>query len=139
MAKKTAKRTAAKRTAANKHHEIPLVVRDYGNLSVLSWPEAAPVPARLHVWAPVPGLSTGVLSLPGERGAVVIWQIFEDLQLVQTSAVCPGDVRFIRRRAVLYAPSDSYELAWSDGSPVGCRVTAPVPDAEVAVVRLQKV
>lgn len=76
---------------------------------------------------------------PIGTGAVVIWQIFEDLQLVQTSAVCPGDVRFIRRRAVLYAPSDSYELVWSDGTPVGCRVTAPVPDAEVAVVRLEKV
>lgn len=71
-------------------------------------------------------------------GAVVVWQIFEDLGLVQGSAVCPGDPRFIRRRAVLTTPQQSFDLMWADGTPVGFRITAPDPNAEQAVVRLQK-
>jgi M6 family metalloprotease-like protein len=75
---------------------------------------------------------------PLGMGAVVVWQIFEDLSLVQGSAVCPGDPRFIRRRALLATPQDSLELAWADGTPVGFRVTAPVPNAEQAQIKLEK-
>jgi M6 family metalloprotease-like protein len=75
---------------------------------------------------------------PLGMGAVVVWQIFEDLTLVQGSAVCPGDPRFIRRRALLASPQDSIELAWADGTPVGFRVSAPQPNAEQAQVKLEK-
>lgn len=71
-------------------------------------------------------------------GAVVVWQIFEDMTLVQGSAVCLGDPRFIRRRATLATPADSFDLAWADGTPVGFRVTAPTPNAEQAVVLLTR-
>lgn len=76
---------------------------------------------------------------PLTRGAVVIWQIFEDMQLVQNSATCPGDPRFIRRRAVLLAPGDTVELMWADGSPTGFRASAPIPNAELAQVKLEKI
>ena len=75
---------------------------------------------------------------PIGTGAVVVWQIFEDLQLVHNSAVCPGDPRFVRMRAVLSTPAHDFDLAWSDGSPVGFRVTAPIPNAELAQIKLQK-
>jgi hypothetical protein len=75
---------------------------------------------------------------PLGRGAVVIWHIYEDLQLVQTSVVCPGDPRFIRRRATLIGPVDSVELFWADGSPVGFRVSAPIPNAELGQLKLEK-
>ena len=71
-------------------------------------------------------------------GSVVVWQIFEDLQLVQGSAVCPGDPRFVRRRAVLKSPTDSFELAWADGSSAGYRISAPIPNAELAQIKLEK-
>jgi M6 family metalloprotease-like protein len=75
---------------------------------------------------------------PLQFGAVVVWQIFEDRNLTENSAVCPGDVRFIRRRRVLLQPGQSIDLAWSDGTPAGFRVTAPMPNAELAQVSLQK-
>lgn len=75
---------------------------------------------------------------PIGTGAVVIWQIFEDLQLVHNSALCPGDPRFIRKRAVLSTPANSFDLTWSDGSAAGFRVTAPIPNAELAQIKLQK-
>lgn len=71
-------------------------------------------------------------------GAIVIWQIFEDLQLVHNSAICPGDPRFIRKRAVLSTPADSIDLTWSDGSPTGFRITAPIPNAELAQIMLRR-
>jgi M6 family metalloprotease-like protein len=75
---------------------------------------------------------------PLGTGAVVVWQIFEDANLVNGSAICPGDPRFIRKRAVLRSPGDTVDLAWADGSPVGFRVSAPLPNAELAQVRLEK-
>ena len=60
---------------------------------------------------------------PLETGAVVVWQIFEDRNIVNWSDVCQGDPRFIRRRAVLTYPQQSFELAWSDGSPAGFRIS----------------
>jgi M6 family metalloprotease-like protein len=76
---------------------------------------------------------------PAGSGAVVVWQVFEDLQLVQSSAVCPGDPRFVRKRAVLSKPEHSFDLAWSDGTPAGFRITAPIPNAELAQIRLEKI
>jgi len=38
-----------------------------GSLSIVSPPEAAPVPARLGIWNAVPGLSTGVASAFGDN------------------------------------------------------------------------
>jgi len=75
---------------------------------------------------------------PLGMGAVVVWQIFEDLGLVQGSAVCPGDPRFIRKRAVLSTPQNFIDLTWADGSAVGVRVSAPQPNADQAEVRLEK-
>ena len=72
-------------------------------------------------------------------GAIVVWQLFEDVTLVQTSAVCPGDPRIVRRRAVLTTPGQSYELKWADGTPVGVRVTATQPVSENAQVLLEKI
>lgn len=51
----------------------------------------------------------GTASLPNYdgplgTGAVVVWQIFENRNLVGWSDVCQGDPRFIRRRAVLTDP-----------------------------------
>jgi hypothetical protein len=167
---------------------------DLSSLSVVAPPEAAPVKSRLHVWAPVPGLSTGGLVQPlaidlgtqasstlaleavelrykilllhdaahvaGEyflienrfpgaplrnydgplgAGAVVIWQIYEDRQLVNSSVICPGDPRFIRMRKVLRTPAESEVLTWAGGSPVGFLVSAPIPDGELAQISLQKV
>ena len=66
---------------------------------------------------------------PLETGAVVVWQIFEDRNIVNWSDVCQGDPRFIRRRAVLTDPQQSFELAWGDGSPAGFRISAPKPNA----------
>jgi M6 family metalloprotease-like protein len=76
---------------------------------------------------------------PIGTGAIVIWQIFEDRQLVQTSAICPGDPRYIRKRAVLASPASSTELTWSDGSSAGHRVVATIPNAEFARLRLEKI
>lgn len=76
---------------------------------------------------------------PIGNGAIVVWQIFEDLQLVHTSTPCPGDPRFIRKRAVLSAPTDTFDLTWSDGSPVGRRLSAPIPNAQVARLILKKI
>lgn len=75
---------------------------------------------------------------PLNTGAIVIWQIFEDMQLVQSSAVCQGDPRFIRKAKVLSSPNDAYELAWSDGTPVGFRLSAPIPNAELAQIKIEK-
>ncbi len=72
------------------------------------------------------------------NGVVVIWQIFEDPSLVQNAAICPGDPRFIRKLATLADPDATIDLAWADGSPAGCRVSAPVVNAAVARVRLEK-
>jgi hypothetical protein len=69
---------------------------------------------------------------------LLVWQIFEDLGLVQGSAVCPGDPRFIRKRAVLTTPQQSFDLSWADGTSAGFRISAPKPNAEQAEVRLQK-
>jgi hypothetical protein len=112
-----------------------------GSLSIVSPPEAAPRGARLHVWHVVPGLSTGIASYEGplETGAVVVWQIFEDRNIVNWSDVCQGDPRFIRRRAVLTDPQQSFDLAWGDGSPAGFRISASKPNAEQAEVRIQKI
>jgi M6 family metalloprotease-like protein len=76
---------------------------------------------------------------PLGNGAIVVWQIFEDLQLVHTSTPCQGDPRFIRKRAVLSAPTDTFDLTWSDGSPVGRRLTAPNPNARVARLIIKKI
>ena len=76
---------------------------------------------------------------PLGAGAVVIWQIYEDRQLVNSSVICPGDPRFIRMRKVLKTPAESEVLTWADGSPVGFRVSAPIPDGELAQISLQKV
>ena len=71
-------------------------------------------------------------------GAIVIWLILEDRQLVNTSAICPGDPRYIRRRGVLSSPGSSLDLTWSDGSSAGRRVVASIPHAEFAQLRLEK-
>jgi hypothetical protein len=69
-------------------------------------------------------------------GAIVVWQIFEDTTLTANSAVCPGDVRFVRRRAVLSSPGQSFDLTWADGSSSGFRITATIPNAELAQITL---
>ena len=69
-------------------------------------------------------------------GAIVVWQIFEDSTLTANSAVCPGDVRFVRRRAVLSSPGQSFDLTWADGSSSGFRITATIPNAELAQITL---
>jgi hypothetical protein len=73
---------------------------------------------------------------PLGAGAVVVWQIFEDKSLTATSAVCPGDVRYVRRRSVLTAPGQSMDLQWADGSSAGVRLTATIANAELAEVTL---
>jgi hypothetical protein len=73
---------------------------------------------------------------PLGTGAVVVWQIFEDKSLTATSAVCPGDPRYIRRRSVLSSAGQSLDLQWSDGSSAGVRVTATIANAELAEVAL---
>ncbi len=76
---------------------------------------------------------------PIGTGAIVVWLILEDRQLVNTSAICPGDPRYIRRRGVLSSPGSSTELTWSDGSSAGRRVVASIPNAEFAQIRLEKI
>jgi hypothetical protein len=76
---------------------------------------------------------------PLGAGAVVVWQIFEDRDLVQGSAVCPGDPRFIRFRAILTSPQQSFELAWADGTSTGFRVRAIQPNADQAEIRLERI
>lgn len=71
-------------------------------------------------------------------GAIVIWQLFENPTLVQSSAVCPGDPRSVRMSAVLRTAGQSYELAWADGSPAGVRLTAVSVGGEHAQLRLEK-
>src|SRR5262245_27205339 len=73
---------------------------------------------------------------PLGTGAIVVWQIFEDTTLTANSAVCPGDVRFVRRRAVLSSPGQSFDLTWADGSSAGFRITATIPNAELAQITL---
>ena len=75
---------------------------------------------------------------PLNTGAIVVWQIFEDMQLVQSSVVCQGDPRFIRKRAVLSSPNHSFELQWADGTSAGFRISAPIPNAELAQVKIEK-
>lgn len=72
-------------------------------------------------------------------GGIAIWQIFEDRDLVNGSAICPGDPRFIRLRAVLKTPAQSEVLTWADGSPVGFRVSAPIANSELAQISLHKI
>src|SRR6188474_2299358 len=45
---------------------------DFGNLCVVAPPETAPVPARLHVWAPVRGLATGIGSVAGDNLEITV-------------------------------------------------------------------
>ena len=75
---------------------------------------------------------------PLGAGAVVVWQIFEDMNLALGSAVCPGDPRFIRRRATLMTGADSFDLAWADGTPAGFQITAPTANAEQAAILLKR-
>jgi M6 family metalloprotease-like protein len=75
---------------------------------------------------------------PLGSGAVVIWQTYEDRQLVNSSVICPGDPRFIRLRAVLKTAAQSEVLTWADGSPVGFKISAPIPNGELAQISLQK-
>jgi M6 family metalloprotease-like protein len=73
---------------------------------------------------------------PLGTGAVVVWQIFEDKNLTATSAVCPGDPRFIRLRSVLSVAGRSVDLKWADGSSAGVRLTATIANADLAEVSL---
>jgi M6 family metalloprotease-like protein len=73
---------------------------------------------------------------PLGNGSVVIWQIFEDKTLTASSAVCPGDVRYIRRGYTLTAAGQSVDLKWSDGSSAGARVTATIANGAPAEVTL---
>jgi M6 family metalloprotease-like protein len=75
---------------------------------------------------------------PLGAGAIVVWQIFEDLNLVLGSAICSGDPRFIRRRATLMTPTDSFDLAWSDGTAAGFRLSSSTPNAEQAMIHLKR-
>jgi hypothetical protein len=70
---------------------------------------------------------------------VVVWQIFEDKSLTATSADCMGDVRYIRRKAVLSMAGQSFDLKWSDGSSAGVRVRASIANAELAEVVLSAI
>jgi M6 family metalloprotease-like protein len=76
---------------------------------------------------------------PLGTGAVVVWQIFEDKSLTATSADCMGDVRYIRRKAVLSMAGQSFDLKWSDGSSAGVRVRASIANAELAEVVLSAI
>ena len=76
---------------------------------------------------------------PLGTGAVVIWQFYEDRHLVNNSVICPADPRFIRMRKVLTTSTDSEVLTWADGTPVGFRVSAPIPDGELAQISFEKV
>src|SRR5215470_18695565 len=51
-----------------------LMAQNYGagSLSVFAPPEAAPVNARLGVWTPIPGLSSGVASLAGDNLEITV-------------------------------------------------------------------
>ena len=75
---------------------------------------------------------------PLGTGAVVIWQCYEDRDLVNNSVICPGDPRFIRMRKVLTNSTDREVLTWADGTPVGFRVSAPIPNAELAQIAFEK-
>ena len=66
-----------------------------------------------------PGTGIYNYDRPLGAGAIVVWQIFEDINLVQNSAVCAGDPRFIRRRATLTTAGETFELAWADGTASG--------------------
>jgi len=68
----------------------------------------------------------------------VIWQCYEDRDLVNNSVICPGDPRFIRMRKVLTNSTDREVLTWADGTPVGFRVSAPIPNAELAQIAFEK-
>jgi M6 family metalloprotease-like protein len=83
-----------------------------------------------------PGGSFKNYDGPLGTGAIVVWQIFEDKTLTANSAVCPGDVRFIRRRAVLSSVGQGFDLAWGDGASAGYRVTASIPNAELGQITL---
>lgn len=75
---------------------------------------------------------------PLGAGAIVIWQVYEDVDLVNASVICPGDPRYIRLRAVLRTPLQNEVLTWADGSPAGFRVSAPIANAELAQIALEK-
>jgi hypothetical protein len=75
---------------------------------------------------------------PLGTGGVVIWQCYEDRDLLNSSLICPGDPRFIRMRKVLTNPTDSDVLTWADGTSAGFRVSAPIPNAELAQIAIEK-
>lgn len=52
--------------------DVPGATSDFGNLSVIAPPEAAPVEGRLHVWAPVKGLATGIGSVDGDNLEITV-------------------------------------------------------------------
>ena len=58
---------------------------------------------------------------------------------MNSSVICPGDPRFIRMRKVLTNSMDSEVLTWADGTPVGFRVSAPIPNAELAQIVFEKI
>ncbi len=74
---------------------------------------------------------------PIGNGAVVVWQIFEDRDLCNTSARCQGDPQFIRRIAAIDS-SSTFNLTWADGSSARLRISAPIAPAELAQIRLEK-
>lgn len=111
---------------------------NYSTLCVVASPEAAPVKGRLHRWATVEGLATAVICRDGDNLEITgSAEIYQAIGGVWMRALVDGMVA--RKRAVLSTPSDTFDLTWSDGSPVGYRLSSPVPNACVAWVVLKKV
>ena len=72
-------------------------------------------------------------------GSIAVWQVFEDLDLVHGSAICPGDPRHVRFRVALKAVGESHTLKWANGAHTGVRVIAVTPNGPQAQFRLQRI
>jgi M6 family metalloprotease-like protein len=74
---------------------------------------------------------------PIEKPIVVIWQIFEDVNLVQTSYRCPGDVRFIRKYSAIQSVGDMVPLSWSDNTDTNVWITVTAIGGEAAKLTIK--
>ena len=75
---------------------------------------------------------------PLGQGSIAIWQVFEDLQLVQSADICNADPRYVRFRKALLNANETHVLNWGDGSPTGIRVVALSPNGATASFRLER-
>jgi hypothetical protein len=86
-----------------------------------------------------PGNPPTNYDTPLAVGSIAVWQVFEDLELVHGSAVCPGDPRYVRFRGALRAAGDSHVLRWANGASTGIRIVAMTANGPQVQFRLQRV